>query len=455
MCAGVWVHGHVGMRGKFAESQGAEVMHLWNTKCPEDSHTHAPANSQTCGGRPREPSQLYARRLARALALAAAIAAASGAEPAWRAGLLPSLSPFNALLAAAAGAGALFMLGALASALVCMFFPRAFCRWLCPAGTCQDALSFFVKRRKWIGRVPQIGVWLVCVGLGAALAGYPLFGWLDPLVLFNTAFSRVGADSGVWTRLAVAGLPALMVLALLAPGLWCGRLCPLGALQDLLRLPARAWAASKQSGGNVGALIGRRAFIGLGLGAGYRLALNPARADKKSVLVRPPSRVDSSRFTRLCVRCGACARACPAGIIRFGGAEGGWQGILAPVLRFDNGFCEPSCTACGQACPSGAIPRFTARDKYRRPLGLAVVNHDLCLLTDSRECGTCVASCPYGALDLDWDPVEMLSRVTVDRNACTGCGCCEYVCPAEPKAILVEGIVAAAPQPRSREKKRK
>ena len=333
-------------------------MHLWNTKCPEDSHTHAPANSQTCGGRPREPSQLYARRLARALALAAAIAAASGAEPAWRAGLLPSLSPFNALLAAAAGAGALFMLGALASALVCMFFPRAFCRWLCPAGTCQDALSFFVKRRKWIGRVPQIGVWLVCVGLGAALAGYPLFGWLDPLVLFNTAFSRVGADSGVWTRLAVAGLPALMVLALLAPGLWCGRLCPLGALQDLLRLPARAWAASKQSGGNVGALIGRRAFIGLGLGAGYRLALNPARADKKSVLVRPPSRVDSSRFTRLCVRCGACARACPARARSSAGVDA----AVGPAAAAGPA-CAGALGAAGEAGPCAHAVRLVASSR--------------------------------------------------------------------------------------------
>ena len=387
-------------------------------------------------GRPRETR----RRLARALALAAAFAVANGATPAWRAGLLPSLSPFNALLAFAAGAGALFMLGALALALVCMFRPRAFCRWLCPAGTCQDALSFFLKRRKWIGRVPQLGVWLVFAALGAALAGYPLFGWLDPLSLFNAAFSRAGADAGAWTRLAAAGLPALLVLALLAPGLWCGRVCPLGALQDLLRLPARCLAAREQGGQAAGARIGRRAFIGLGLGAGYRVALSPARAGKASLSVRPPSRVSSARFTRLCVRCGACARACPHGIIRFGGAAEGWHGILAPELCFDDNFCQPSCTACGQACPSGAIPRFTPRDKHRRPLGLAAVDHGRCLLSDSRECGTCVVSCPYGALDLAWDPKEMLSRVTVEQKSCTGCGCCEYVCPAAPKAIAVKPL---------------
>ena len=331
------------------------------------------------------------------------------------------------------------MLGALAIAVVCVFWPRAFCRWLCPTGTCQDAVACRIKRRAWIGHVPQVGLWLVLLGVGAALAGYPLFGWLDPLVLFNAVFGVVRPHLELRDWLAAAGLPCLLVLSLLAPGLWCGRLCPLGALQDLLRFPLRpktpADARMKET-----AALGRRAFLGLGLGAGYRLAFPPGHAAQTDV-IRPPVSGREAHFTRLCTRCGACVRTCPVGIIRFGGTGTGWAGVLAPEVTFDYNYCTPACTACGQACPSGAIPRFAAEKKFAMPMGTARVDEDECLLGQSRECGACVSACPHGALDLAWDPVNMVSRVVVDPKACTGCGCCEYVCPSTPKAIRIRPLL--------------
>ncbi len=400
------------------------------------------------------------RRLVRGGAcLAAAVCAWPGAEAAWRTGLVPALSPFNALLAVAAGAGTLFMLGALALAAVCVFRPRAFCRWLCPTGTCQDAVSCRSRRRAWTGRVPRVGAALVFVGAGAALAGYPLFGWLDPLVLFNAVFglARDHLEPRDW--LAAAGLPLLLAAALLAPGLWCGRLCPLGALQDLLRLPLRLKAAGGEAGGGEAggreaAAIGRRAFLGLGLGAGYRLALPPGRAARPEV-IRPPASGQEARFTRLCVRCGACVRACPSGIIRFGGRDAGWSGVLAPEVSFDYSYCAPDCAACGQACPSGAIPRFAADKKFAAPMGLARVDEEQCLLGQNRECGACAGACRYGALDLAWDPVNMTSRVVVDPKACTGCGACEYVCPASPRAIRVKPLRLAAERKRRERNQRR
>lgn len=373
-----------------------------------------------------------------AVCVAAGFCALGLAGPAWLAGLVPSLSPLNALLAAAAGAGGLFLVGALFLALLSGFFPRAFCRWLCPAGTCQDAVSCAVKRRAWVGRVPQIGVWLVFLGVGAALAGYPLFGWLDPLALFNASFGAVRRDLGVWDWAAAAGLPLLLVLALAAPGLWCGRLCPLGALQDLLRFPLRRPVDGAAARRDVSGL-GRRAFLGLGLGAGYRLTLPPGREATAGV-IRPPASGKAARFTRLCVRCGACVRACPGQIIRFGGADAGWAGVLAPEVCYDDDYCVETCTACGQACPSGAIPKFTLATKHAQPMGLARVNEERCLLGRGRECGACVSACPFEALDLEWDRVEMVSRVTVDAKRCTGCGYCEYVCPTTPRAIAVKPL---------------
>ncbi len=371
--------------------------------------------------------------------VAAAVCALQVTGPAWRAVVLPSLSPFTALLAVAAGAGGVFLLGAVAVGAVCVFFPRFFCRWVCPAGTCQDAVSGWVPRRVWVGRVPQIGVWLVFVGVGAALAGYPLFGWLDPLVIFHAAFGLVGTRPGSLDWLAAAGLPLLLAGALVAPGLWCGKLCPLGATQDLLRRLARRKARVETGGGTGAGLASRRVFLGLGLGAGYRLALPPGREFRAEV-IRPPASGHPARFTRLCVRCGNCVRACPNGIIRFGGTGAGWAGVLAPEVSFEGDYCPVSCTVCGQVCPTGAIPRFTRENKSKTPMGCAKVNAQACLLGEGRECGLCVGVCPHAALDLKWDPVELASSVVVDAKACTGCGSCEYVCPCVPKAIRVRAV---------------
>ena len=380
----------------------------------------------------------WVRRAARGAAFAAAAACAwPRHEPSWLAGVVPALSPFNAWVTAAAGAGGLFLLGALVPAVLSVVWPRAFCRWLCPVGTCQDAMAGWVPRRGWVGRVPRVGLGIVAVAVGAALAGYPLFGWLDPLVLFNAAFGAARRQLELRDWLAAAGLPALLLLALLAPGLWCGRLCPLGAVQDLLRVPFRLRALDAAARRSESAALGRRAFLGLGLGAGYRLALYPARADGPPSAIRPPASEGEARFTRLCTRCGACVRSCPSGIIRFGGTGAGWAGVLAPEIAFDNGYCPPSCTQCGQVCPSGAIPRFTQKNKHRRPMGEARVDENHCLLSFSRECGACVGACPYGALDMAWDSENMTSRIVVDAARCTGCGCCEYVCPASPKAMRI------------------
>jgi len=357
--------------------------------------------------------------------------------PAWLAGLVPSLSAYGALLSVAAGAGSLFLLGALAAALASVVSPRVFCRWVCPVGTCQDAITCRMKRRTWVGRVPQMGVWLLLIGTGAALAGYPLFGWLDPLVLFNAAFGVVRHHSGAWEWLAAAGFPLVLALALIAPGLWCGKLCPLGALQDLLRYPIRQITIQPAARSQENAALSRRIFLGLGLGAGYRLVLPPQR-QMAATVIRPPLAGKAARFTRLCVRCGACVRACPSGIIKFGGVGGGWASVLAPEVSFESDYCPASCTACGQACPTGAIPKFKAEQKVAAPMGVAQVDRETCLLSFGRDCGACAVACPHEALDLVWDRVEMVSRVAVKPKACTGCGYCEYVCASTPRSIRVQ-----------------
>ena len=54
------------------------------------------------------------------------------------------------------------------------------------------------------------------------------------------------------------------------------------------------------------------------------------------------------------------------------------------------------------------------------------VRKDLCL-----GCGTCVESCPQGAISLLWGQAE------INQNRCNSCGLCLDVCP---EGAIVESV---------------
>ncbi|MFO7937340.1 MAG: 4Fe-4S binding protein [Kiritimatiellia bacterium] len=395
-------------------------------------------------------------------------------NPAFLHGILPACSPFLALLSLAAGGASLVLLPSLVFFGICLFRPRFFCRWICPAGTCFEAVGIGIDRcqrcRSAGGgnvsesrvtdhpasrdfpsyrcvpvmkfsrlRFPRLNIWLFSLGTGAALIGYPLFIMLDPLAIFSSAFSWLRPELTLWEKAAACVFPAMVLTAVFAPRIWCGKLCPLGAMQDIATagFAGRGVGVNTQrSTGRVGS-IGRRVFMGLGIGALYRLLLHPAELHAETAPVRPPLSGTEARFTRLCARCGACARACPEQIIIQTGMECGFAGVLAPVLDFSRGGCPPDCTRCGEVCPTGAIPLFTQQDKSDVPLGSAVLKKKRCVLTHNRECGICMNACPHQAIDIGWDAYEMTSTLKIDAQLCTGCGICEYVCPENPPAIVV------------------
>jgi ferredoxin-type protein NapF len=354
--------------------------------------------------------------------------------------VVPALSPFVAL-ASLLSTRTLHIATAIGFivAVVVLIRRRWFCRWVCPAGTCADfAAKLGLRLHRRCPRVPPLGQLIALLTLGGAILGYPLLLWLDPLGMFSglLGIQNIKAVPGIgWGAI---GFAAVLVLSVAWPGLWCARLCPLGALQDLLSRLSRIIVRLRQSmqsqadGG-----LPRRAVLGAAAGVSLAAVVRRVRGSAPPPL-RPPSAVDETRFAGLCVRCGNCMRACPTHIIQPDRGEHGIASLLTPTLDFSRDYCHKDCTQCTEVCPSGAITSLTAEQKQRASIGLPHVNMDICLLGDDRECSLCRNWCPYEAITLEFSPVEYTLTPKIDPAKCPGCGACQAVCPTSPtKAIVV------------------
>jgi ferredoxin-type protein NapF len=360
--------------------------------------------------------------------------------------ILPALSPFIAVGAAisAQAVGGLTLL-ALPVLLLAIVDPRWFCRQGCPAGWLQEVVERLRPNapKRWLGS-PSLGQWLVLLTLGGAVLGYPLFLWLDPLAIFNGFLNAWRVPLALASLLTGLGLPLLLLLDLVAPRLWCQRLCPLGATQDLLAWPRR-WFRTKSRcqeedpvTGEPATHRGRRWFLAACATGAGAFAAKAVRGQTPPPL-RPPGSLNEQRFTGLCVRCGNCAQICPSQIVQpdFGGS--GVIGFLTPRLSFSHDYCREDCHRCNLACPSGAIARLSLAEKRRRVIGQAVVDLDLCLLAQGRECTACIQKCPYEAIVMHSADGGFSGEPRVKPDRCNGCGACEAVCPTDPvRAIRVQ-----------------
>jgi len=389
------------------------------------------------------------RSLTRLAALVLAAALAAPLMPwSWVSMFVAAASPFVAVCGAVAAraAGAVALVG-LPVLILALFSRRWFCRWACPVGLISDSMARLrPSAGKGLAKWPPVGQWLALVTLGGAIAGYPLFLWLDPLALLA---KFLGAWHGPVTAaglVAAIGLPLVVLISILLPHAWCVKICPLGAVQDLLAFPRRwlrrgegpARAPASAPAAEAAGSPTRRTLLGIGLGVAGGLAARKMHGPGLPP-IRPPGAVEEDRFAGLCVRCGGCVRVCPSRILRPDLGEHGVAGLLAPVVAFDDRYCLEDCRLCLTSCPSGALQRLSLEQKRRHVMGVARVDLDACVLAAGKECSECMRACPYQAVSATEPADGSPSEPRVNSSKCVGCGACEVVCPTGParRAIRV------------------
>ena len=333
-------------------------------------------------------------------------------------------------------------------AVISLAKKRWFCRYICPVGLILDTVS---ERKlsiwNWWKGCPPLGKYIVFITAAGAILGYPLFLWMDPLAFLNNAFSVYKATDVLAGILSLSGMVMLLLLAFTSGDFWCARICPLGATQDLLgsigsyfrnfRKPGRAESQVETAPGNAFPAT-RRMFIAVAAGLGSSLLaqkIGQARSDDAPL--RPPGAIKEDEFTGLCLRCGNCIRTCPSRIIHPDTGQSGILGFMSPVVRYETDYCNEECNACTKVCPSGALQSLNLERKNKYVIGKASVDTSLCLWGFT-DCNTCIQSCPYEAIKVQWYEEAYESFPGVDPLKCNGCGACEVVCPTgDLKAIKV------------------
>ena len=363
--------------------------------------------------------------------------------------VLPSLSPYVAVLAAIArrGIAATILLGLPVLALG-IFWMRGFCRYACPMGLLLEMAGKVNPAGMKLVRFPRLAKWVVLTTAVSALFGFPLFLWLDPLSMFLGLIGAVRWP--LTTAMTVAVIPFLIVfvVSVIWPGSWCYRVCPLGYVQELVH--AKRWFPNRQRSNTTvavpavvqsahsPAILSRRSFL---FGITGFVAGGVAFATRKTIgahstVLRPPGAVSESLFQGLCIRCGNCVRACPSKIIQPDLGSSGVMGLITPKLRMGPGYCAEGCNECGKVCPSGAIEKLLLTQKNRRVIGLACIDRNRCWPWKGvRECDKCVTICPSEAIDNFRKNPPMPVMLT---EKCNGCGKCQIICPAA--AIVVKPL---------------
>ncbi len=219
----------------------------------------------------------------------------------------------------------------------------------------------------------------------------------------------------------------------------CGGVCPAGAIEFTWRRNVHH-TRREVSLSRRGVLVGLGSAAAVGVGVPLAAGGDPVQGDAP---IRPPGSVPENKFLQLCVRCGQCIKVCPNNVLQPAGLERGFNGLWTPQVAADWSGCEPSCNNCGRVCPTGAVRALDLEEKRAARIGLAEVDHAICLPHAGRDaCQLCVDECRMagynaiefirvgGEVDEKGEPVEDAGYLApvVREDRCVGCGLCQMRC---------------------------
>jgi ferredoxin len=285
--------------------------------------------------------------------------------------------------------------------------PRFWCRYLCPTGAIFSLGNL-------LGRISERKVETSCIDCGKCVEVCP--------------FDAIKPD--FTTRTMDCTLCQT-----------CAGICPTKAIKFVERWNEKDLKEAEADGE---VPLSRRGFLAAtaaGLAATFSIS-SSASATKEHFPLRPPMSVPEDAFLDMCIRCGACFKACPNSVLQAMGLSGGLDALWTPQVVANWSGCDPSCNNCGQVCPTGAIRALPLAEKKVARIGLAEVQSNCLPLAAKEPCQLCVDECVragYNAIEFERVhpqideqglPVEGtgFAAPVVIADRCVGCGLCQSIC---------------------------